>query len=272
MVKRSRAVKPPSQPSAESLQPSADTSQTDQSQWTKQGGIDSELARIQQQASASKLPLESIKDRYQSDTRPLNRDHVLALAESIRVLGLIEPLAIDSQNRLLAGSHRRAAIAMVKQDHPEEFDRHFSDGLVPVLTMPFDSEAEPSLALAIETAENFQRKDYTESEVRALAERLKDAGYVSKRGKPKPGDKLLIPTLAAAIGKHRKTVERYLYGTDMPITTDVAISQRDERNKLLLQCLRSLEKWQKLEPSDNDEKQALQAIQELSSILSKLVK
>lgn len=251
-----------------SLPPGAD-------QWAKQAGIDPELARIQQQASASKLPLESIQDRFGTDTRPLNQDHVAALAKSISVLGLIEPLAIDSKNRLLAGSHRRAAIALVKQHSPDEFDLHFPGGLVPVLTMPFDSEADPALALAIETAENSQRKDYTPDEVRALAERLKDAGYVLKRGKPKSGDKLLIPTLAAAIGKHERSVQRYLKNferTDAQNTTNVVITEREARNKLLLSCIRSLEKWQKLEPFEDDEKQAAQTIQELLNVLSKLAK
>ncbi|NJR62912.1 MAG: ParB/RepB/Spo0J family partition protein [Cyanobacteria bacterium CRU_2_1] len=258
MVKRPRIAGKPSLP------PEAE-------QWAKQAGIDPELARIQQQASASKLPLADIKDRFGTDTRPLNQSHVLALAESIAVLGLIEPLAIDSQNRLLAGSHRRAAISLVKQEYPDAFDLQFPGGLVPVLTMPFDSETDPALALAIETAENVHRKDYTPDEVRALAERLKDAGYTSRRGKPKPGDKLLVPALEAAIGKHRRTIHRYLIDTGGN-ETDVTISQRKQRDKLLSSCIRYLEKWQQLTPLNRDEMQIEQAIQEFLSILSKLTK
>ncbi|MBW4523388.1 MAG: ParB/RepB/Spo0J family partition protein [Scytolyngbya sp. HA4215-MV1] len=255
MVKRPRVTGKPSLP------PEAD-------RWAKQAGIDPELARIQQQASASKLPLESIKDRFGNDTRQLNQDHVAALAESIAVLGLIEPLAIDSKNRLLAGSHRRAAIALVKQNSPDEFDLQFPGGLVPVLTMPFDSETDPGLALAIETAENAQRKDYTESEVRALAERLKDAGYVSKRGKPAPGDKLLIPTLAAAIGKHRRTVERYLEDSN---ATDVAITEKKKGHQSLKAAHRALQKWQQVEPSNQKEESLAKKLPSIIKLIENIL-
>ena len=60
------------------------------------------------------MPLDAIKPR-DADTRPLNPAHVEALAESIVALGLIEPLAVDKQGRLLAGGHRLAAIVQLKE-------------------------------------------------------------------------------------------------------------------------------------------------------------
>jgi len=60
------------------------------------------------------MPLEAIKPR-DADTRPLNPAHVEALAESIAALGLIDPLAVDKQGRLLAGGHRLAAILQLRR-------------------------------------------------------------------------------------------------------------------------------------------------------------
>ncbi len=44
------------------------------------------------------LPLEQILDR-ETDTRPLQSQHVTQLAESIAVLELIEPLVVDNQRK-----------------------------------------------------------------------------------------------------------------------------------------------------------------------------
>jgi len=82
--------------------------------------FDGILARMQQKKGQSQAPkvaegvllLDAIKPRSQ-DTRPLNEAHVESLAESIAVLGLIEPLVTDQSGRLLAGGHRLAAIALL---------------------------------------------------------------------------------------------------------------------------------------------------------------
>src|SRR3712207_422263 len=72
------------------------------------------------------LPLSQILDR-ETDTRSLQSQHVTQLAESIAVLGLIEPLVVDRRGRLLAGGHRQAAIAQIKENNPEAYAQHFPD-------------------------------------------------------------------------------------------------------------------------------------------------
>jgi ParB-like chromosome segregation protein Spo0J len=77
----------------------------------------------------SLLPLASILPRPQ-DTRPLKLAHVEALMESIReypsygiaLLGLIQPITVDSQGVLLAVGHRRESAK------PEAFAEHYSAG------------------------------------------------------------------------------------------------------------------------------------------------
>lgn len=154
-------------------------------------------------------PLDQIKHRKQ-DTRPLNETHVAELAESISVLGLIEPLALDSSGRLLAGGHRLAAIHHLKAENPEAFREKFPNEFIPARVFDFDAEEEPDLALQIEIAENEKRRDYTPTEVRAIADRLRASGFTELKGRPKKGQKALMPALSIVIGKSIRTVQNYL--------------------------------------------------------------
>ena len=74
--------------------------------------------------TAATISLTDIRYRQQ-DTRSLNESHVFKLAESIAVVGLIEPLAIDAKGRLLAGSHRLAAIQWLKANKPSDYAAQF---------------------------------------------------------------------------------------------------------------------------------------------------
>jgi hypothetical protein len=47
------------------------------------------------------------------DTRPLAARHVVDLAESISILGLLEPIVVEPDGNLLAGAHRRAAVQLL---------------------------------------------------------------------------------------------------------------------------------------------------------------
>ena len=174
------------------------------------------------------IALDKILDRKE-DTRALNQKHVEALAESIAALGLIEPIVVDIKGRLLAGGHRKEAIVHLREDKPEAFDLHFPGGQVPVRVMAIDAEVNPELAIQVEVAENEKRKDYTPEEVRSLAKKLLNNGWVDRPGRPKTGEKPLRPAIELIIGKSYRTVQRYLEeedkGSDEPKTlTDVHIS------------------------------------------------
>jgi ParB family transcriptional regulator, chromosome partitioning protein len=161
------------------------------------------------------IPLEEITDRPGGDTRSLNQPHVEALAESIAAVGLIQPIAVDIKGNLLAGGHRRAAIFHLSVFNPEAFDTHFSQG-VPIRRYDFDASQDTEMALAIEATENEKRRDYTPEEVKDLAERLKLAGYNYTSGRPKKGQKSLIPSLSVIVGKSDKTIRRYLEDAPQP--------------------------------------------------------
>jgi ParB family chromosome partitioning protein len=184
-------------------------------------------------------PLEAIKPR-EADTRPLNSAHVEALAESITALGLIEPLVVDKQGRLLAGGHRLAALLQLKEADLDTFKQHFRAG-VPVRVMEFDAAAEPDRALEIEIAENEQRRDYTPSEVRAIAERLRQAGYKDGKGRPKAGEKALTPALQTIIGKSRRTVMSYLAGDEPP--------KNVQSCTFIKKAMKDLEQWEATAPN-----------------------
>lgn len=174
-------------------------------------GITSSAKRIDQPVvnNASSILLEEIIDRPGGDTRSLNQPHVEALAASIAAVGLIQPIAVDIKGNLLAGGHRRAAIYHLSVFNPEAFNNHFSEG-IPIRRYDFDASQDTEMALAIEATENEKRRDYTPEEVKDLAERLKLAGYNYTSGRPKKGQKSLVPSLSVIVGKSDKTIRRYL--------------------------------------------------------------
>jgi hypothetical protein len=54
----------------------------------------------------------------------------------------LEPLVVDKRGHLLAGGHRKAALASIKENNPQVCDQHFPDDLVPVRMMAFDISAQ----------------------------------------------------------------------------------------------------------------------------------
>lgn len=208
----------------------------------------------------TKLPLSQIQNR-QSDTRSLREKHVEQLAESIAVLGLLEPLVVDNQGRLLAGGHRKAAIEQLRQNHPDAYATHFPDELIPVRMMPFNADEEPELALQVEVSENEKRRDYTPNEVRALAERLRECGYVDTPGRPSSNEKRLRPALEVIIGKSLRSVRRYLT-EEKPVQIGQVSPQT-----ALRQAKAALEKWERLKATKRKTEAEKQLAAELPKFL-----
>lgn len=151
------------------------------------------------------VPLDSVQGRLGGlDTREPTPADLDALTESIDALGLLEPLVLDKVGRLLAGKTRLLALRRLAAKDPDRW------GKVPVRRMDFDAEADPARALAVEVAENEQRRDYTPAEVRALAERLRGAGFRATAGRPRKGTRALLPALGAVVGKSKRTLLRIL--------------------------------------------------------------
>ncbi|MEX0272417.1 ParB/RepB/Spo0J family partition protein [Leptolyngbyaceae cyanobacterium UHCC 1019] len=223
---------------------------------TKRGAVAS--------TSNALMPLAAIKPR-DTDTRPLNLNHVNDLVASISALGLIEPLAVDKHGCLLAGGHRLAAISQLKETDSKTFNQHFAAG-IPVRVMDFDAQANPDKALEIEIAENEQRRDYTPSEVRAIADRLIEAGYKETKGRPKTGEKALAPALQTIIGKSRRTVMTYLAG-DEKKSSVVNV----QSCTFIKRALRELEQWEKLAPDSPAAKKLAVQLPKLKQLLHDVI-
>ena len=174
----------------------------------------------------TELPLESIQPRPHGNTRDIDQEHVESLAESVAALGLLEPLVVDKSGYLIAGAHRLAAIKLL-----DEQGRW--TGAVPVRMLEaLDADKDPHGALAAEVAENEKRRDYTRQEILALAAKLKKAGFKTTRGRPRAGEKALVPMLAAVVGKSRRRVEQVLSGEQV---------ERKNRNISVFSSLRRLD-------------------------------
>ena len=182
-------------------------------------------------AAPERVLLENIQDRV-TNIRVVSESRARRFAASIAVVGLIQPPAIDKHGRLLAGDHRRQALAMLREvsEWPERVGerlpglddevkakvlsawRRFGfDGGVPVHRMDVDSEQEPDLAKSIEITENDQRQDFTKPEVKNAYEQLRAAGFrETAQGRPRAGTKPMRPELALLFGKAERTISRYL--------------------------------------------------------------
>jgi len=176
------------------------------------------------------VSLDDIVARH-SDLRVLRPSHMKDLAASIATVGLIQPPAVDMKGRLLAGEHRRAALALLRavsgsveavaeewpdfeaEDHARiaaGWKAHGFDKGVPVRRMPFDAEQDRCLAIAAAATENEKRTDFSKEEIREVVEKLKAAGFRATVGRPKKDEKALSPQLAIIFGKSQRQVFNYL--------------------------------------------------------------
>lgn len=204
-----------------------------------QHAIDSKLAGDAERARAvALLDPGSIRPRG-ADSRPARADHVLNLAESIAAVGLVQPLAVDRDRRLVAGLHRLNACALLLAapdarhallealdgagrvegarerlaalPAPGALPEPLRGRLVPCRVLrELDAQADPDAALAAEAAENTARRQYSAAEVAALADRLRAAGYRETGGRPRRGEKALRPALGLVLGVSPTTARRLL--------------------------------------------------------------
>ena len=176
-------------------------------------------------ATVTVLSLDAVVDRN-ADTRPVNWEHVVSVAESIAALGLLQPPAVDKEHRLVAGLHRLTACRMLASDavgrvalveaEPdlvervkalpalEELPEPLLSGNIPVRVLTdLDSTKDIDRAVAAEAAENTARRQYTAKEVESIKARLIDLGYSEVRGRPRAGQKALKPALSLVLGLGR---------------------------------------------------------------------
>jgi ParB family chromosome partitioning protein len=209
---------------------------------------------------------KDIRPRPSGGTRSLDPLHVLDLADSISALGLLQPIAIDKNNHLVAGEHRLEACRLLDlEDHKDRkhhwdqilsqtdktikksdldavykrlnkidsksYHNRYADQQIPVLMLPLDAKKDTELSLAAETAENEKRQNYTKQEIVSLADRLRDAGYIERSGRPKKGEKSIKSALAVISGKSFRQIERDLSKSKTP-THDGVFDELKSLSKL----------------------------------------
>lgn len=206
---------------------------------------------------------------HPNPSRPLNPRHIVDLARSIAVLGLIQPLVIDIEDVVVAGSHRFAALRLLASPPEDRFAllsdlcpaaypgtlAPLSDPVLalpppvaldfhrlPVHIIPLTQRESPDEVWRIEVAENEQRRDYSAPEVRALAERLKSQGYHYTRNKWAPSEKRMLPVLVALVGKSERHVRRMLTTEATP----PKVERTNVRTKLQTDASAALKAMEKL--------------------------
>lgn len=193
---------------------------------------------------------DEIRPRPDLDTRSLDPRHILSLARSIAAVGLIQPIAIDTRGKLIAGGHRLAVWALLDVDDAEARRTAFLKGLsgytptaehdpanpsepeamateigtldvsgwkdahpkslVPVLVFDEDEAKKKNNALLREVAENEKRRGYTAADVKALAVRLERAGFEDIKGRPAEEQQSVRVELGRILGRSSRQIRRYL--------------------------------------------------------------
>ena len=205
--------------------------------------------------AARLLSIDMIKERPAEDTRPVDPVHVDALVESIKLIGLIQPIYLDRDFHLIAGAHRLNAYRKLKLEDPQKWSK------IPVVVDPeLDAVKQPEQALLKEIAENEKRSNLTPEQVQNAAERLlaADPSFTRKSGRLKAGEKALTPFLANTFGVSTRYVRALLNHQEDKATTDSSPHSNSsdqtggkttikdpakEKQKLLKQINKRLEQW-----------------------------
>lgn len=240
------------------------------------------------------VPASLIRPRHGIALRSGRPGHVLALAENIAALGLLSPITLDAQNRLVAGQHRLDAIKLLLSAEAPGWltegldagERERLAALPPVAELPeplragmvparimigLDSTMDAATAMAIEAAENTARQQYSPAEVRNLAARLRGAGFRDADGRPKKGEKALKPALAVVLGVDVSTVRRILNQPKKPPQDELEKpAQLSGFSGHAARLSRALSSFIKLEPTTKAEADVVRAATVLAEKINNL--
>ena len=233
------------------------------------------------------LTADDIRQRPGGDLRPAVAEHVLAMAETICAIGLLHPVVVDRERRLLAGLHRVAAfrllglpsteariahvldlaglepdqapdalpprgqdlVARVQALDLDRFRQLHPEGRIPTrIRSDLDAETQPDAARQAEVAENDVRRDFTRQEIQAYARQLRAAGYDDRPGRPKTGTRALVPALVGIVGKSRRTIMRILAEERAGEEGAPAASPADRQRRSWTALRRAVERARELEP------------------------
>lgn len=194
--------------------------------------------------------------------RELNADHVRELAESIKELGLLNPVTVDKDHILIAGLHRLEAVKLLEWPEVE-------------CTV---SSLEGLQAELAEIDENFVRNDLTTLEYGEMLLRRKEIYEMlhpnSKHGGDRKSEKIksakckvdfeksFIEDTAEKLGVHPCTVARQIQ-TAKNLTPETKEIIKDTDTKI---SKKAALKLSRLEPEQQQEAAALLAAKEIKSV------
>lgn len=255
--------------------------------------------KVEEAKSIQIVPLQNIRNRHMEDTRPAAPKHILSLAESIAALGILQPLALDKKHRLIAGLHRLSAIKLIASSDREEFFNNLggkvdesireqldtlphlstlalplSQGELPCVILDFDSANDTEAALAAEAAENTARKGYSSDEIANIAQKLLNAGYTERDGRPKKGEKALRPTMEMILGMTSKQVRHALDKARSVTSSEKNLpkGQVFEKSKYLSSLSKaSIKSLQSLQAADMEHRESLAEILNLLEQLNQAI-
>jgi len=113
------------------------------------------------QEGQNEVFLADILPRSEADVRPIDAAHVVTLAESMALLGLLDSILVNLQGHLLAGAHRLAALQLLAIADSDERRKAFLGRLQGLAESKApkkikgsedsdDAEDEPKLSAAVE--------------------------------------------------------------------------------------------------------------------------
>jgi hypothetical protein len=186
-------------------------------------------------ATGPRYKLVSMEDLavWEHHFRQTDTVHTASLRDNITAMGMLHPLVVDSQMRVIAGVHRFWALDEMKETENGEFLRQFPDGLVPVTMLPFNADEKTDKAFEVMASENMIRKDPTPEDIMKAREFLESQNYATGPGRPKKGMKAASAVMATLLGCTPRAIKKGLHVAKLasaPATRAAAVTGEEDES------------------------------------------
>lgn len=118
------------------------------------------------------IPLEKLRVSKYNVRRFVDKEAVRKLMLNIRENGLLNPLIVieeDGGYGIVCGRMRFEALKLLKQEYPEDFERHFRDGIPCVVR-----DLTPRQAVLLSLSENVRQNTMRQEEIAQVIDELRE--------------------------------------------------------------------------------------------------